>query len=180
MMASAASLKQRYSSKWKKAAVREKVVYEWLRYFAARLGLEVYAAGIGTLKEDYVPGRYSGLEDKYDFILYSNGKPALFFDVTGNTSSGRRKAYGTPCFLSVKLELALKYNVADRVILIHVNDKTGAIRWVTASHLLQLVKKGYARIEKLYHDERPYYCIPVKHMNYLEDLEQFIALKVMN
>ncbi len=174
-MTAAVSLKQRYASRWKIAATREASVYAWLRYFAGVYGLEVHAAGVGTLSEEYVPGKYTGLEDKYDFIMYANGKPALFFDVTGY--GGRE-----PCFLSVKLMYAIRYGVADRVILIHVNDDSGAIRWCTAAHLANLLNKGLAYPRKLpgREDERDYICTKTKHLNRLRELKTFIALKVMN
>lgn len=175
MMASAASLKKRYSSRWKIAATREASVYAWLRYFAGIYGLEVYATGVGTLSDDYVPRSFTGLEDKYDFTMYARGKPVLYFDVTGY--GGRE-----PCFLSVKLVYALRYGVADRVILIHVNDDSGAIRWCTAAHLASLVNKGLAKPRKLpgREDERDYICTNTKHLNRLKELKTFIALKVMN
>ena len=162
--------KLRYRNKWSIAAVREKVVYEWLKYYCSQLGLKCIPSGIGTLSDRYNPYTFNGTpEQKYDFIIVDErGEILCYVDVTGY--GGRE-----PCFLSYKVMYALERGIANRVVLIHVNDSTGAIRWVTAQHLADLMRKGKTSLKKLYKDEKNYICTTCTNLSYLNSLPHFLA-----
>ena len=175
-----ASLKQRYSSKWSRAAWRERVVYTYLQPVMDRLGLVMVASGVGTLTDKYYERYHSDVMDKYDFIVvprevYGRKKQLAvddvlcFIDVTG--FGGRE-----PCVLSVKVLYAAKHGIADRVILVHLNDSTGALRWVTAAYVLALAQRNKVAARKLYSDEKDYYCLKTSQMNYVGRIQQFLEM----
>jgi len=145
-----------------------------------KLGLVMVASGVGTLSDKYVDRYHSDVMDKYDFIVvprevYESKKKLTtadvlcFIDVTG--FGGKE-----PCILSVKVIYAARHGIADRVVLIHLNDATGALRWTTAAYVLGLVKHGKAKARKLYSDEKDYYCLKTNQMNYIGSIKTFLEM----
>lgn len=140
--------------------------------------------GIGTLTNTINNEYYSSLQDKYDLTLYVKAKqqyyPLIWLDITGSswTEEESRERYGQSVYavLSVKIEVAKKYDVLGRVFFIHYNDVDDKLKCLSALQILNLERQNKIRKDKFERDAKSeYYLIPVSMWKNLVELR--VAIK---
>jgi hypothetical protein len=135
--------------------------------------LYIMPSGIGTLDTSLLPNYYHDVSDKYDFMIFTlvnlNGKrvrwPLVYIDVTGSKYSDKEseERYGKPmdAILKTKVDVAFKYSVAGRVYFVLSIDKEDKFRVITALQVMNLYKKGIAKLDSFEEGGKtPYYLIP--------------------
>ncbi|AQQ16866.1 ORF14 [Sulfolobus spindle-shaped virus 3] len=155
---------------------------KWRKY----LDFDVYIrrSGVGTLTNTINYEYYKGLEDKYDLTLYVKAKdsyyPLVWIDITGSswTEEQSKERYGESVYaiLSIKLEVAKKYDVMGRVWFIHYNDTEDKLKCISALQILNLERQNKIKKDKFERDAKSeYYLIPVSVWKNLVELR--VAIK---
>ncbi|ABV26202.1 nuclease [Sulfolobus spindle-shaped virus 4] len=150
---------------------------KWRKY----LDFDVYIrrSGVGTLTNTINYEYYKGLEDKYDLTLYVKAKqqyyPLIWLDITGSswTEEQSKERYGESVYaiLSIKLEVAKKYDVMGRVWFIHYNDTEDKLKCINALQILNLERENKIKKDKFERDAKSeYYLIPVSMWKNLTEL----------
>lgn len=152
---------------------------EWHRKGLLPFEPYVRPTGVGTLTNVINSEKYSGLQDKFDFTLYvkKNGEyyPLLWIDVTGSswTEEQSKERYGEPVYaiLSVKVDIARKFDVASRVWFLHYADSEDKLKVISASRILELERLGKIRKDKFEAGAvSDYYLVPVRYWKGLDKL----------
>ncbi len=157
-------LKEKYSSFWRTAASREKMVLALLEAMLGSRGYTVVPTGVGTLTTEYTPRTYTSLSDKYDFTVYYAGKAIAWIDVTGSSwlpqqsaARARREGWGRGAYLAVlgiKVDLAVHSDLGHRVFFVSVQERDGSIRCLSAREAYRGRRVRFAR------GENHYYVVP--------------------
>jgi len=160
----AVGLKERYQGKWVRSNKRERLVIEYLNDYLP-FGFRAELRGLGAGSNARVDGWHSGMLDAFDIVVYYNGVPAAFIDVTGVDSVDivrQHKCRGY-CVGSWKLGKAKRYNVLEDAWIAFVVDDEPRILWLPLAYLDHLLASPHTDVCRLYRDERVVYCLSSRY-----------------
>ncbi len=147
-------LKDRYRSKWQASNKRELLVKHFLDVYLPPV-FHAELTGLGAGSAEYIPRSYQGLLEAFDIVIFYEGKPAAFLDVTG-VASPREALPGLGyCLGTWKLAKAEKYKVTPMSWAAFVLEDEPSILWAP----YQKFKSIQAVEGRLYTDERPVRCL---------------------
>ncbi|MCE4625838.1 MAG: hypothetical protein F7C35_08280 [Desulfurococcales archaeon] len=147
-------LKERYREQWKRSNARERFVKLFLDVYLPQ-GFRAELTGLGAGSSEYIDRTYSGVFEAFDIVIFYEGSPAVFLDVTG-VASPREALPGLGyCLGTWKLAKAEKFKVTPMSWAAFVLEDEPSILWAP----YQKFKSIQAVDGRLYNDERPVRCL---------------------